>query len=104
MLAFALASVMSLSTSASPLDTRIERMIDGMTVRERAAQLLVVGFSGTRMNDEIRRLVRDWRVGAVAVYSRNVNTPAQLRALTAEIRALAPEGVAPLIAVDQEGG
>ncbi|HYM61377.1 MAG TPA: glycoside hydrolase family 3 protein [Thermoanaerobaculia bacterium] len=104
MIALALASVVSPSASPSVLDVRIEKMIDRMTVRERAAQLLVVGFSGTRVNSEIRRLVHDWRVGAIAIYSRNVNTPAQLRSLTAEIRALAPDGVAPLIAVDQEGG
>jgi beta-N-acetylhexosaminidase len=91
------------AAGAEPLDARIEAMIDAMTPRARAAQLLLVGFSGTRVNDEIRRLVGEWQVGGIAIYSRNVNSPAQLRTLTSDIRSLAP-GPPPLIAVDQEGG
>ena len=92
------------SRAAAPPDPRIEAIIDRMTPRQRVAQLLFVGFSGTRMNDEIRRLVVDWRVGAIAIYSRNVSSAPQLRALTTEIRELPGGEVMPLLAVDQEGG
>jgi len=61
-------------------------MIDRMSPRERVAQLLVAGFTGTRVNDEIRLLVRQLRVGAIVLYSRNINTPEQLKTLTAGIR------------------
>ena len=91
------------SASDATTDRRIERLIDGMTPRQRVAQLLVVGFTGTRINPEIRGLVADWGVGAVAIYSRNINSAEQLRELTAQICALAPDPP-PLIAVDQEGG
>lgn len=92
------------SHAAAPTDPRIEAIIDRMTPRQRVAQLLFVGFSGTRMNDEIRRLVVDWRVGALAIYSRNVNSATELRALTSQLRALPGGEVMPLIAVDQAGG
>jgi len=92
------------SQAAAPPDPRIEAIIERMTPRQRVAQLLFVGFSGTRMNDEIRRLVVEWRVGALAIYSRNVNSATELRELTSQIRALPGGEVMPLIAIDQEGG
>lgn len=95
--------LIAFAAAAAAQDRNIEEVIDRMTPRERAAQLVFAGFSGTRMNDEIRELVADRKIGGVAVFARNVNSPAQLRNLTADIRALAPS-VAPLIAVDQEGG
>jgi len=103
-LSFALASVVSLSAAGSPIDVRIERMIDRMSPRERVAQLLRCRVHRHRVNDEIRLLVSNWRVGAIVLYSRNINTPEQLKTLTAGIRGLSHPGLPPLIAIDQEGG
>jgi beta-N-acetylhexosaminidase len=99
-----LAAMALAATVSSSSDARIETLIDSMSPRERLTQLLFVGFSGTRVNDDIKRLATDWRVGAIAVYSRNVSSPEQLRVLTSQIRALYGNRVPPLIAVDQEGG
>jgi beta-N-acetylhexosaminidase len=101
--ATALAAIFVAGATVAAQERSIDAAIDRMTPRERAAQLVFAGFSGTRMNDEIRALVAGQKIGGVAVFARNVNTPAQLRTLTAEMRALAPD-LPPLIAVDQEGG
>ncbi|MCA9286297.1 MAG: beta-N-acetylhexosaminidase [Phycisphaerales bacterium] len=66
-----------------------------------AHRLLCVGFHGTTMSaalrDQVQRGVR-----AVALFARNYESPAQLRALCAEIRDAA-EGPM-IVAVDHEGG
>lgn len=75
-----------------------------MSLDERLAQLLFVGFTGTEAGDELLRLVGQWHVGGVIIYSSNISSAAQLRALTRSIREVAGHGVPPFIALDQEGG
>ena len=63
---------------------------------------LIVGFDGHRLNETWRGYLRDPSVGGVILFSRNFASVAQLRELTAEIRALKTPRL--LVTVDQEGG
>lgn len=76
------------------------------TVAQLAGQRLMIGFEGTGLSAELRRLVRRLRIGGVILFRRNLECPAQIRALCAEIQDFARAvGLPPLfIAVDQEGG
>jgi beta-N-acetylhexosaminidase len=67
-------------------------------------QLLFVGFPGPRAPELLLERVSEGRVGGVVLFRRNVEDPAQLRALVAELRAAAPAAAPLWIAVDQEGG
>jgi beta-N-acetylhexosaminidase len=71
---------------------------------ERPGQLLFVGFPGTRPPALVTQRVREGRVGGVVLFRRNVQEPAQLRELVAELREAAPPGAPLLVAIDQEGG
>lgn len=72
--------------------------------RVAAARLLAVGFEGTTVTPELRKLL-EAGVSAVILFARNV-PPAphadRVRELTAAIKAAAPGPV--LICIDQEGG
>ncbi len=80
------------------------------------ADLLLVGFSGTRIegNDEVRQLVCDVKVGGVILFERdtvtgqprNLVSPEQVKQLTTDLQALAADcaGRPLLIAADNEGG
>lgn len=72
-----------------------------MTLEQRVNQTLIVGFSGTQMNNELEDLVRA-QVGGIALFSRNIETPDQTAKLTEDIRRKAD--LPPFIAIDQEGG
>jgi beta-N-acetylhexosaminidase len=63
---------------------------------------VVVDLAGTQLTAEDRERLLHPRVGMVILFSRNFDSPAQLAALTAEIRALREPAL--LIAVDHEGG
>jgi beta-N-acetylhexosaminidase len=66
-------------------------------------QLLVVGFDGTTATPRLKRLIQKERIGGVILFSRNIESPRQLSALTAVLRKMAGErGL--LIGIDQEGG
>ena len=84
-----------------------------LTLRERIARLLVVGFKGLTVDEApwIRRAIADDGLGGVILFDRhrnsdkprNVDSPSQVRRLTAQLQALAP-GRTLIVAVDQEGG
>ncbi len=66
---------------------------------------LMFGFEGKSVPPRLSRWIRDGAVAGVVLFSRNVQSPRQVRDLCREIRFSAREGrPAPLIAIDQEGG
>jgi beta-N-acetylhexosaminidase len=62
---------------------------------------LIVGFHGRELSGELRDLLAQG-LGGVVLFPRNFSGPAELRALTDEIRSAA--GPWALIGIDQEGG
>jgi beta-N-acetylhexosaminidase len=65
--------------------------------------LLVVGFDGTTATPRLKRLIQKERIGGVILFSRNIESPKQLTALTTTLRKWAgARGL--LIGIDQEGG
>ena len=77
-----------------------------MDFRTAVGQRLMAGFPGTELDAEFIELVREYKVGNVILFRRNVETAAQLKRLCASIRRLIVRetGIEPFIAIDQEGG
>ncbi len=74
-----------------------------MNRRHKVGQLFMVGFEGTSPSKEIKKLIQDYHIGGVILFSRNIESPEQLAKLTESLQALSPD--APLlIGIDQEGG
>ena len=59
-----------------------------MTMREMLGQKLVFGFHGTSLTPEMKALIREYKLGNVILFLRNVESGAQLRCLCEEIQAL----------------
>jgi len=67
----------------------------------------MVGFDGLEPSPDLRRLIRDFGVGGVILFSRNVDAPEQLAELVRELQSIARDAcheLPLLVAVDQEGG
>ncbi|WP_445116565.1 beta-N-acetylhexosaminidase [Acinetobacter sp. WZC-1] len=62
---------------------------------------LMLDIAGTELTQEDIELLRFPQVGGMILFSRNIESPQQVRALTDHMRQIRPEI---LIAVDQEGG
>ncbi len=75
-------------------------------IEKLAGQRLMVGFDGTTLNTDLRALIDTLKVGGLILFSRNAETPDQIRDLCADAQAYAADcGQPPLfIAIDQEGG
>ncbi len=69
-------------------------------------QRIMVGFPGTSPTGSLLARVRDGQVGSVILFSYNIASTSQVRALTSALQRAARTGDNPplLIAVDQEGG
>jgi beta-N-acetylhexosaminidase len=72
---------------------------DGRLTRD-ALAVLQPGFPGTTAPDWLLRLVGEG-LRAVGLFGRNIETPEQLTALTAQLRAVCPDL---LVAIDEESG
>jgi beta-N-acetylhexosaminidase len=80
-------------------------------LRRRIGRLAIVGFDGHAASPELRMIARDFDLGGVIYFARNIAEPGQVRELSREMSALARPGGAsssndwPLwVSVDQEGG
>lgn len=62
---------------------------------------LMLDISGTALNEQDIQLLQNPQVGGVILFTRNIESPQQVRQLTDHMRQIRPDI---LIAVDQEGG
>ena len=74
-----------------------------LSLRRRIGRLLIAGFNGEQVPVELRSLAREFGLGGVILFARNIAEPEQVAGLSYEAARLDPE--LPLwVSVDQEGG
>jgi beta-N-acetylhexosaminidase len=72
-------------------------------VRRHVGQMAIAGFAGDTIPPDLRALAREFDLGGIILFARNVVTPDQVADLAREAQTLAHE--LPLwVSVDQEGG
>ncbi|MDP8276800.1 MAG: beta-N-acetylhexosaminidase [Candidatus Euphemobacter frigidus] len=81
---------------------KLENMMNDFKLGE----LLMVGFEGYTLNKLLRRYIREWQVGGVILFGRNIRNPDQVAELCGKLAELRSQvsDLPLLIAVDQEGG
>jgi beta-N-acetylhexosaminidase len=73
------------------------------SLRRDIGQLLIGSLPGTTITPELRSLAREFSLGGVIFFARNIEAPEQVAELAGDVQALASE--LPLwVSVDQEGG
>ena len=72
-------------------------------LRRHLGQLIVAGFAGTAIPVELRALAREFDLGGVILFTRNIEAPAQVAEVAYEARRLGQSWPA-WVSVDQEGG
>ena len=72
-------------------------------IRRHVGQLAIVGFAGHTIPPDLRALAREFDLGGIILFARNVESPEQVADIAREAQSLAHE--LPLwVSVDQEGG
>ena len=73
------------------------------TIRRDIGQLLIGSLGGTTISQEIRSLAREFSLGGVTLFSRNIEAPEQVAELSVDVQTLS-SGLPLWVGVDQEGG
>jgi beta-N-acetylhexosaminidase len=86
------------------LYARSTAIIAGMRdLRKHVGQIAIAGFAGEAIPVDLRLLAREFDLGGVSLFARNVVAPEQVAEISREVRELTKE--LPLwVSVDQEGG
>ena len=72
-------------------------------IRKHVGQLAIAGFAGHSIPPDLKSLAREFDLGGIILFARNVESPEQVADLAREAQSLARE--LPLwVSVDQEGG
>ena len=88
----------------TPASDPIDEILKSMTLEEKVGQMILVGFYGTELNDEIRSALNNLKCGGVILYDRNMESVAQTKKLVDDIQAFANQKVPLFVALDEEGG
>src|SRR5438445_9789451 len=72
-------------------------------LRRQIGQLLIAGFNGHQISPELRSLAKEFGLGCVILFARNVSEPEQVAELAFDASRLVPE-LPVWVSIDQEGG
>lgn len=77
-----------------------------VSLKDALGQMLIIGFDGTEVTPDLKRLIKDIHPGGVLLLARNLENAEQTKALIEDLQTLSftETGIPLFIAVDQEGG
>lgn len=99
------------ATPSTTPPTPSKPAIDVAALRKKIASLIIVGFRGATAPSWVINSIRTQGLGGIILFDkdqlsggrRNINSPSQVRALTAQLKAASPDKRL-IISIDQEGG
>jgi beta-N-acetylhexosaminidase len=93
--------------------TWVDEKIEQMSLDEKIGQMFIMGFRGEAteqahtVNAQAEKLVKDYHIGGMILFDRNVDNPRQVAKLNQDLQALAMNNGAKIplfVTIDQEGG
>lgn len=85
----------------------IENILSGLTLEQKIGQLIIAGFeTGSAQDPHFQKLVHEYHVGNVILFTRNLGDRETTARFTQELRdeICADCGIPPFVVIDQEGG
>ena len=83
----------------------IEEKIRNLSLDEKIGQLIIAGFEGTILNEEVIDLIEEYKVGGFILFSRNIIDENQVLELLNDIKKTNSTNQIPLfLSIDEEGG
>jgi len=86
---------------------KTEKLISEMNIEEKVGQMFQVGFTGTKVTSEILEMIKDYHIGGIIYFRRNIKSLVQVFKLSNELQAISINqrvGLPLMISTDQEGG
>ena len=86
---------------------KVDSLMARMTLEEKIGQLMIIGFQSGEMDEHVQTMIKDYHVGGIILFDRNMKSPAQVAELNNHLQQLALKNqhhIPLLTSVDQEGG
>ena len=96
-------TVKEVQADVAPVDP-VEEILSTMTLEEKVGQMMMVGFYGTEINDDVIYSLNAFHFGGIIFFDRNLEGVAQSKKLADDISAAANQKLPLLFAIDEEGG
>lgn len=85
----------------------IESLIKSMSLEEKVGQFFQIGFMGTYVTEDIKKMIEENFIGGIIYFNRNIESIQQLADLSNQLQNIAisnSSGLPLFISTDQEGG
>ncbi len=97
-----------ISANNPPIEEKVDLVkekLDTMTLEEKIGQLFMVSVEGETPDENITKLIQQYKVGGIILFSNNIKTSEQTRALLNNLKELNVNNPLNLfLSVDEEGG
>ena len=74
-----------------------------MTLKQKIGQMIIVGFDGFEPSEAVKDMIKNYHVGSVILFSRNVKDSSQLVKLNNDLKELNKDNPLPLIISARSG-
>ena len=91
-------------TGKTAVDKKVETMMKAMSLEEKIGQMVMIGIHGTDVNEESLAMFRNYHIGGVILFDRNMKTQEQVKVLNEHLQEQAAGKLPLFVAVDEEGG
>ncbi|WP_425446429.1 beta-N-acetylhexosaminidase [Dethiothermospora halolimnae] len=85
-------------------EDKIQNKLDNMTLDEKIGQMIIAGFSSYNVDEKVKTLIKDYNIGGLILFNRNIKSSDQLVDLLNSIKEENKNNIPLFLAVDQEGG
>lgn len=85
-------------------EDKIQNKLDNMTLNEKIGQMIIAGFSSYNVDEKVKTLIKDYNIGGLILFNRNIKSSDQLVDLLNSIKEENKNNIPLFLAVDQEGG
>lgn len=97
------ATLQEIAVSKMSEEEKLDKMIKKLTDEEKIGQLMIIGIHAASLDNDINYMLGVYAPGGVIYYDRNLDTPEQVKKLSADLQNASP--ALPLfVAIDEEGG
>ena len=83
----------------------IKQNIDKMNIDEKIGQLIIAGFEGQEINESLKKMISEYKIGGLIFFGRNIDDSQQTMRLIDQIKQENSSNPYPLfLSIDEEGG
>ena len=85
------------------LDEKVEKILQNMSLEEKIGQMFIIGIKGTNIDEQSLQMLRDYHVGGIILFDRNMKSKNQVTSLNKSLQENVTGNLPLFIALDEGG-